>query len=107
MLNEFVKVAKVSEIKDNTMVSVSAGGEDILLAKVEGEIFAIDDWCTHAAGMLSMGILHADTCEVECPIHEGYFDLRTGDATAPPAEEPVVSYEVHVEGDDVLVGPKQ
>ena len=39
--------------------------------------------------MLSMGELHADTYEVQCPIHEGCFDLRTGEVTAPPAEEPV------------------
>ena len=106
MLSEFVKVAKVGEIRDNTMIAVTAGDEEILLAKVNGELFAISEWCSHAAGMLSMGELHADQYEVECPIHMGYFDLRTGEPTAPPPEEPVASFEVRIEGDDILVGPK-
>ena len=106
MLNEFVIVAKVGDIKDNTMINVSAGDEEILLAKVNGELFAIEDCCTHALGMLTMGELHVDTCEVQCPIHEGRFDLRTGEVTVPPPEDPVVSYEVRIEGDDIHVGPK-
>ena len=106
MLNEFVIVAKVGDIEDNSMINVSAGDEEILLAKVNGELFAIEDCCTHALGMLSMGDLHLETCEVQCPIHEGRFDLRTGEVTAPPPEEPVVSYEVRIQGDDIHVGPK-
>ena len=106
MLNEFVVVAKVAQLKDNSMINVVAEGEEILLAKIDGEVYALDDCCTHALGMLSMGELHADTCEVQCPIHEGRFDLRTGEVTAPPAEEPVPAYVVRIEGDDILVGPK-
>jgi nitrite reductase/ring-hydroxylating ferredoxin subunit len=106
MLDEFVVVAQVGDVADNTMMNVSVGDEEILLAKVDGELFAIADECTHAYGMLSMGDLHADTCEVQCPIHEGRFDLRTGAPTVPPPEEPVVAYEVRIEGDDILVGPK-
>ncbi len=106
MLNEFMVVAKVAQLKDNSMINVVAEGEEILLAKIAGEVYALDDCCTHALGMLSMGELHADTCEVQCPIHEGRFDLRTGEVTAPPAEEPVPAYVVRIEGDDILVGPK-
>ena len=73
MLNEFVIVAKVGDVKDNTMISVAAGDEEVLLAKVNGDLFAIEDCCTHALGMLSMVDLHSDTCEVQCPIHEGRF----------------------------------
>ena len=106
MLDEFVVVAKVGDVADNTMMNVSVGDEEILLAKIDGELFAMVDECTHAYGMLSMGDLHPDTCEVQCPIHEGRFDLRTGEPTVPPPEEPVVAYEVRIEGDDILVGPK-
>ncbi|MEX2598914.1 MAG: non-heme iron oxygenase ferredoxin subunit, partial [Dehalococcoidia bacterium] len=88
------------------MISVNVDGDDILVARIGDDFYATDGWCTHAAGMLHEGYLHADTCEVECPIHEGYFDLRSGEATNPPAEEPVVAYDVRVEGDDILVGPK-
>ena len=105
MLKEFVIVAKVGDVADNTMISVSAGTEDVLLAKVDGELFAVADECTHAYGMLSDGVLHAGTREVQCPIHEGRFDLRTGEPTIPPPEEGVVAYEVRIDGDDILVGP--
>ena len=106
MLDEFTVVAKVGDLTDNTMINIIAGNEEILLAKVDGEYFALEDACTHAFGMLSDGDLHSDTCEVQCPIHEGRFDLRTGMATAEPAEEPVPAYEVRIEGENILVGPK-
>ena len=106
MLNEFVVVAKMGDLAENMMITVTAGNKDILLANVDGEIFATSDECTHAFGMLSDGDLHSETCEVQCPIHEGRFDLRTGMATAEPAEEPIQTYEVRIEGDDILVGPK-
>ena len=106
MLTEFVKVASVGDLEDNQMILVNPGSEDILLARVNGEYFAIDDWCTHAAGMLHQGFLHPENCEVECPIHEGHFDLRTGEATMLPAEDPEQAYAVRIEGDDILVGPK-
>ena len=106
MLTEFVKVASVGDLEDNQMMIVNPGSEDILLARVNGDYFAIDDWCTHAAGMLHQGYIHPKNYEVECPIHEGHFDLRTGEATMLPAEDPTQAYAVRVEGDDILVGPK-
>ena len=106
MLKEFVRAATKSDVPENGMISVNVDGNDILLARIGDDFFATEDWCTHAAGMLHEGYLHADTCEVECPIHEGYFDLRSGEATNPPAEEPVTTYAVELRGDDIFVGPK-
>ena len=106
MLSEFVKVATVGDVPDNSIVPVFAAGEEILLAKIGDAYFAIDDWCTHAAGMLDQGDLCADTFEVVCPVHEGMFDLRTGEVTNPPPETDIATYEVRVEGEDILVGPK-
>ena len=104
MLKEFVAVAKVGDLAEGQMIMVEPAGEEILLARVNGEYFAIDNWCTHTGGMLSEGFLYG--YEVECPIHEGRFDLRTGLATQEPATDPEVAYAVRVEGDDILVGPK-
>ena len=106
MLSEFVKVATVADVPDNSMIGVTAGGEDILLVRIGDEYFALDDWCTHAAGMLHEGELHADEFEVECPVHEGMYDVRTGGVTMPPPEEDGAAYAGRVEGDDILVGPK-
>lgn len=106
MLKEFVKVATMADFPEDGMISVSVNGGDILLVRIGEEFYAIAGWCTHAAGRLHDGYLHPDTCEIECPKHESYFDLRTGEATNTPAEEPVATYAVHLEGDHILVGPK-
>jgi nitrite reductase/ring-hydroxylating ferredoxin subunit len=106
MLTEFVRVASVSDLPEDGMIDVQVDGNEYVLARVGDEYFALDGWCSHAAGLLAEGYLHADACEVECPVHEGFFDLRTGDVVAPPAEENVMAYDVRIEGDDILVGPK-
>ncbi len=107
MLTEFVRVAGVSDVADGAMIGVNVDNEDYLLARIGDTYYATDGWCTHAAGLLFEGYLHPDMCEVECPIHEGIFDLRTGEVTNPPAEEDVRAYEVQVRGEDIFIGPKQ
>ena len=67
----------------------------------DGEIFAIDDTCTHQDASLADGWLEG--CEVECPLHASRFDLRTGAVDAPPAKLPVRTHQVHVEDDTVYV----
>ena len=106
MLSEFVKVAALGDIAPGEMQTVEVGSEYILVARIGDEYFALDGFCTHAEGFLSEGYLLEDYCEVECPIHEGAFNLRTGEVTNPPAEVPIVTYQVRIEGDDILVGPR-
>ena len=103
MLSEFVKVATVGELAEGEMMMVTPNGVEVLLAHIKGEYFAIDNWCSHTGGMLDQGELLE--YEVECPIHEGRFDLRTGEATQFPAEEDQQPYAVRIEGDDIFVGP--
>ena len=106
-LSEFHKVGTVGDIADGDMTAVWAGPLEVLLARVGDEYFAIDNACSHADAMLSMGYLYPERCEVECPLHEGIFDLRTGGAIQEPADEPVEAFDVKIEGDDILVGPKE
>jgi nitrite reductase/ring-hydroxylating ferredoxin subunit len=106
MLTEFVKVAKVSDLAPRQMRTVRIDQEYVFIARIGDEYFALDGFCSHADGFLADGYLHEDLCEIECPIHEGAFDLRTGEVTNPPAEGPVVSYCVRIDGDDVMVGPR-
>lgn len=67
----------------------------------DGELFAIDDTCTHQDASLSEGWL--EDCMVECPLHAASFDLRTGRPTGPPAKRPVRTYPVLVEDGVVYV----
>ena len=67
----------------------------------EGELFAIDDTCTHQDASLADGWLEG--CAVECPLHASRFDLRTGRVDAPPAKRAVRTHRVVVEGDQIYV----
>jgi nitrite reductase/ring-hydroxylating ferredoxin subunit len=106
MLSKFTKVATTSDLADGQMMAVDAEGEEILLARIGDNYYAINNICSHAAAWLDQGDLLPSTCEVQCPLHEGRFDLRTGEPTNEPADTPVEAYTVKVEGTDILVGPR-
>lgn len=70
------------DLPPGTMRRVSRGDLDILLAHTDRGIFATDDRCPHMSAPLSIGEL--DGCIVACPLHEGRFDLASGDAARMP-----------------------
>ncbi len=105
MCGEFVRVATKAKLPGNGMIAVTVKGENILLARIGDEFFAVSDWCTHVGGRLHLGDLRTDACEVVCPVHLARFNLRTGEPTARPANEPLRTYRVRLEGDDILVAP--
>jgi nitrite reductase/ring-hydroxylating ferredoxin subunit len=80
-------------------------GVKVTIANIGGELFCIEDMCSHDFASLNFGWLLPELCQVECPVHEGRFDLRTGAAVQMPAEYPVKAYSVRASGDDILVGP--
>jgi 3-phenylpropionate/trans-cinnamate dioxygenase ferredoxin subunit len=98
---DFVRACAVSDLKDGGAISVVLAGDEIAIVKSEGEVFAIRDWCSHAAVPLSEGDVDGTT--IECWLHGSCFDMRTGRPTAMPATAPVPVYPVKIEGDDVLV----
>ena len=69
----------------------------------DGEVFAIDDTCTHQDASLADGWLEG--CEVECPLHSSRFNLRTGEVDEPPAKKPVRTHKVDVVVGDIFVEP--
>lgn len=97
----FVKVAQVTEIPAGTARCVHVKGKKIALFHIEGGFYAIDDTCSHAEASLSEGTIEG-AC-VLCPLHGARFDIKTGRALSLPAWAPVETYEVRVEGDDILV----
>ncbi len=92
---EKVKVLKLSEITENSSRLVEIEDKKIAIFNVGGEIYAIDDICSHAEASLSEGEVF--DCIVECPLHGAEFDLRTGEATTLPATKPVVTYNTDVD----------
>jgi len=98
---DFVRVAETKDIQPSTMKAVDLAGERVCIVNVEGNYYAIGNICTHVGGPLNEGTLEG--YEVECPWHGSKFDVRTGEATKPPARQAVPKYEVKVEDNNILV----
>ena len=101
MNGDFVKVADTKDIQPSHMKEVQLDGENICLANVEGKYYAIGNVCTHEGGPLADGTLEG--YEVECPWHNSKFDVRTGEVIDPPASEPEPTYQVKVDGNNILI----
>src|SRR5207253_10706927 len=97
----FRRVASESGIPPGILSKVTVEGMDEVLANVEVKYFAIGDVCTHQDGPLGEGIL--ENYEVECPWHGSRFDLRTGAVKEGPAGNPDPTYEVRIDGENILV----
>jgi nitrite reductase/ring-hydroxylating ferredoxin subunit len=100
-MGEFTRVASTGDIPPGEMIVVEVEGEEVAIANVGGEFYAFSNSCTHKGGPLGEGILTGDV--VECPFHAGQFNVRTGEAVAPPPTEAVLIYRVQVDGDDLSV----
>ncbi len=98
---EFVRVAQMADLPPGGKLLTTINGRSIALFNADGTIYAIEDICTHDGGPLVEGEL--DGYEIECPRHGARFDIRTGRALRMPAFEPIETYEVRIEGDEILV----
>jgi naphthalene 1,2-dioxygenase ferredoxin component len=97
----WLKAAKRGDLAEGEVLGVLVSGKEIALYDLDGELHATDDICTHAYAKLSDGWL--DKGEIECPLHAGRFDVKTGAATSPPCVDPIKTYEVRVAGDEIQV----
>lgn len=98
---EWINVAPAAEIAPGTCRTVVVDDVEIAVINLDGRFYAIEDVCTHDGGDLSSG--HIEGCEIICPRHGARFDIRSGDVTAPPAYEPIETFQVRVEGEMVQV----
>ena len=98
---EYIKVASIDDVPEDGGLCVEVRGRRIALFRIDGEVFAIDDTCTHAEASLSEGEIAGD--EVMCPLHFATFNIRTGACTGPPADEDVRSYSTRIVGGDVEI----
>lgn len=96
-----MNVANIKDIQLSQMKEVQVDGEAICIANVDGKYYAINNICTHEGGPLADGKLEG--YEVECPWHGSKFDVRTGEVTNPPASEQEPTYEVKLDGNNILV----
>jgi 3-phenylpropionate/trans-cinnamate dioxygenase ferredoxin component len=99
--SSFVTVARVDDLQPGEMTYVEVGDTPVCLINLDGEFYAINDVCTHEEASLSDGTIVGD--EIECPLHGGAFDIRTGQPVAFPVVVPAETYQVRVVGDEVQV----
>ena len=100
----WVKVASVGAIPRRGLEHVEVDGEQIVIvATGDGAYYALKDRCSHEDYPLSDGELLEDGERLECIYHGAKFDVKSGRAVALPAIRPVKTYDVKVEGDDLLI----
>lgn len=108
MNDSMERVASMRDLPDGELVSItSPSGLEVLLTRIGSDVYAIEALCTHQDAWLDAGWVHPETLEVECPLHDGRFDLRTGAVTQEPPTVPIKTYEVRIEGGDVFLGPQK
>jgi nitrite reductase/ring-hydroxylating ferredoxin subunit len=96
-----VRLCSESDVVENWVRRFVVEGKEILVGKLRGKYHALDERRTHRGGPLSEGSLEDGV--ITCPWHYGQFDLATGEVRGPPPAEPLKSYELRVEGSDILV----
>ena len=96
-----VRLCSESDIVNESVRRFVAAGTEILVGKLAGKYYALDERCTHRDGPLSEGSLEGGV--ITYPWHYGQFDLATGEVRGPPPAEPLKSYELRVEGADILI----
>jgi len=97
-----VKVAKVGDIAEGDLKKVDVAGEPVALFNVEGKFYATSNICTHEHCELDENhMMHGDV--VECTCHGSQFNIKIGVNVLPPAAEPLKTYQVSVENDEIFV----
>jgi 3-phenylpropionate/trans-cinnamate dioxygenase ferredoxin subunit len=101
----FVKVCALADVPDEGALAVEIEDTPVAVVRAGDDVYAVRDVCSHAEVALSEGEVYDHT--IECWLHGSCFDLRTGKPTNPPATQPVPTYRVKIEGDDVYVSLKE
>jgi naphthalene 1,2-dioxygenase ferredoxin component len=99
--DNWVTVARRAALGAGEVLAVEAGGKSIALYNVDGAIYATDNICTHAFANLSDGWLDGDV--IECPLHAGRFEVKTGKGLGPPIPCDINTYPARVVGEEIQV----
>ena len=97
----WIDAAAQDDLWDDSGTSVVLNGLEIALFRGGDAAYATDNLCSHGQARLCDGFVEGH--EIECPLHQGRFDLRTGQASAEPAVEAIKTYPVRIEGGRVYV----
>ena len=99
---EFHSVAKTDDLDEGEAMQVIIGRKEIAIYNLDGKFYATDDICTHAYASLADGYVEDEM--IECPLHGGCFNIKTGKAMTPPVSEDLKTYELKIDGEQILIG---
>ena len=99
--SNWVDALSADELPADDVQGLAVAGRDIAIYTVGGEVYATDNLCTHGHARLCDGFL--DGHEIECPLHQGKFDVRDGQPTCAPVTVALRRYAVKVEGGRVFL----
>lgn len=98
----FVTVIDETQLDDRQTLRAQVNGVVMTIAKVDGQVYAFQDFCTHRFGPLSEGCFEANG-QIKCPWHGSCFDMRSGKVTQGPAKEDIRAFDVIVRDGKVMV----
>ena len=102
MAKKFVFAASLNEVRIGSTKKVCFPQHGpILLANVDGTVYAVDDTCTHEDSSLALGCLRGD--KVKCTLHGSWFSVITGEPSEEPADEPLHRYEIKMQDDEIWI----
>ncbi len=101
MSENWINTIGVDEIPEDDVIGIHVDGHQIALYKVENEVFATDNLCTHGNALLSDGFL--EDGEIECPLHQGRFCIKSGKAISEPVTENISTYQTKLEDGQIFL----
>jgi len=102
---KLVSLCAAADVKPDQPARAEIEGESYAVFLLEDRYYVTQDLCTHGPGSMSEGFV--DGCEIECPFHQGKFDIRSGAPTAPPCTEALRTWTAHVVDGQVCIDPAE
>lgn len=97
----YATVPEAENLREGESLRVEADGQVMTVVRTEGQLYAVQEFCTHRYGPLSEGSIQ--NCRLECPWHRSQFDLKTGQVVQGPAKESLNSFEVVIRDNRVKI----
>lgn len=102
MPENWIEAASNDDVPEQGTLQVNCGSDSICLYKLGGAVYATQDECSHGSASLSEGFIVEDGL-IECPLHQGSFDIKTGRAVSVPCKDDIRAYPVKIENGKVFV----